>query len=178
MQEVWRDIRGYEGAYKISTYGRIKSYQKTSMGVLLHPGLQNSGYRYIGLVKKKRKFYLVHRLVAITFLHNPNNYPCVNHKDGDKTNNYLDNLEWVSYSDNIRHAIDVLHKDLQETLRKPIRCVETRKEYSSVTAAAEDVNGIISNISAVANRQKKKDSKGYYYVPKTASGYHWEWVNG
>ena len=97
MEEVWKDIKGYEGLYKISNYGNIKSIH-CRFGMRKQPknakiGI-NKGYKRYGLSKdgKEIKFY-VHRLVAEAFIPNPNGYPCINHKDENKFNNNVENLE-------------------------------------------------------------------------------------
>ena len=91
--EVWKDIEEYEGLYQVSNQGRVKSlwFGKEK---ILKPEKVRNGYLLVGLWKNgKPKMYQVHRLVALTFLPNPNNLPEVNHKDEDKTNNCVDNLE-------------------------------------------------------------------------------------
>ena len=101
MQEIWKDIEGYEGAYQISNFGRIKNKIK-----ILSPQINNCGYLRIIL---KNKHYSIHRLVALAFLPNPENKPQVNHIDGNKTNNYVTNLEWVTASENQKHNYKNLH---------------------------------------------------------------------
>lgn len=99
MKEIWKDIVGYEGLYQVSNLGRVKSlnYGGKIMGVTTLP----KGYLKIGLTKNKiRKYYFIHRLVAETFIPNPNNYPCVNHKDCNTSNNCINNLEWITHKDN------------------------------------------------------------------------------
>lgn len=101
MNEIWKDIKGYEGKYQISNLGNIKSFRKQSP-YLLKPSLSDNGYYQVTLYQENtnRKKFLVHRLVAEHFLPNPNRYPCVNHKDEDKLNNCSDNLEWCTYQYN------------------------------------------------------------------------------
>lgn len=105
--EIWRDIEGYEGLYQVSNLGRVKSLEK-QCGVqiqkekILKPGLVKGGYYRVGLTKNGiRKSKLVHRLVAETFI--PINLT-VNHKDGNKSNNTVDNLEWTTQKENNIHA--------------------------------------------------------------------------
>ena len=103
-EEIWKDIRDYEGVYQISNLGKVKSLaRKVSNGHalidleerLLTPNTLAKGYFQVTLYKgKKRKCFQVHRLVAGAFIENPGNYPQVNHIDGNKQNNVVDNLEW------------------------------------------------------------------------------------
>ena len=98
MNEEWRDIEGYEGLYQVSNLGRVKSLNcrghKGCIGILT-PRFDGKGYEMVALYKEgKARNTKVHRLVAQAFIPNPNNYPQVNHKDEDKTNNCVDNLEW------------------------------------------------------------------------------------
>lgn len=101
-KEIWKDIENYEGLYQISSFGNVKSlnYRNTGKEHLLSFGL-GKDYLYVGLSKNgKVKIFKVHRLVATAFIDNPENLPCVNHIDEDKTNNRVDNLEWCSYEYN------------------------------------------------------------------------------
>ena len=106
MQEIWKDIEGYEGLYQISNFGNVRSlHWNHSDNVKLLTPFLNGGYLRIGFrVNKVLKNYLIHVLVAKTFVPNPNNKPQVNHKDGNKLNNHASNLEWVTVSENIIHA--------------------------------------------------------------------------
>lgn len=93
--EVWKDVQGYEGLYQISNLGRVKSLYKNTK--ILMPRLNNRGYQYVMLFKdKKYKHFLVHRLVAQTFIPNPDKLPQVNHIDENKENNCVSNLEWCT----------------------------------------------------------------------------------
>ena len=105
-QEQWKPIKGYEGKYDVSNFGRVRSYYKG-----LHIKTQrinNCGYCYVKLyVKGKRqKMARVHRLVAEAFIPNPDNMSDVNHKDMNKLNNHVSNLEWTSHADNVKHSYD------------------------------------------------------------------------
>lgn len=102
MKEIWKDIKGFEGLYQVSNYGRIWSCRRGNYKI---PDYNNCGYMRVQLsVKKKRYRFFLHRLVAETFLPNPDNKTQVNHKDCDKTNNYVGNLEWTTPSENMTHA--------------------------------------------------------------------------
>lgn len=110
MEEIWKPINDYPG-YEISNLGRVKSYKMDKInGKIMNPYKTTKGYLQIdisldGRARKNRRHLAIHRLVAIAFLPNPNNYPQVNHKDGDKTNNHVWNLEWVTAKENTNHAI-------------------------------------------------------------------------
>lgn len=106
INELWKDIKGFEGYYQISSYGRVKSFKKYKNGYILSN--KNCKGKYFSLVlsaNEKKKSTRIHRLVAEAFIPNPNNYPCVNHKDLNKQNNCIDNLEWCTYQYNVRHSI-------------------------------------------------------------------------
>ncbi|MEC1155035.1 NUMOD4 domain-containing protein [Cytobacillus horneckiae] len=115
--EIWQDIAGYEGLYQVSNKGRVKSLLRKNIGSdgrnrtfkekILKPISDRKGYFQVGLCKNgKAKMFLIHRLVSVAFIPNPNNKPEVNHKDGDKINNYASNLEWNTSRENIKHAFD------------------------------------------------------------------------
>ncbi len=113
MEEIWKDIKKYEGLYQVSNLGRIKRIRfinnvtnKPQERIISVNKIDNLGYRTTCLCKNnKRKYKRVHRLVAETFISNPNNLPCVNHIDGNKTNNTISNLEWCTHSQNTSHAL-------------------------------------------------------------------------
>lgn len=132
MNEIWKDIKGYEGIYQVSTFGRVKSLARTIpvktrwnsycdrklSEKILKPVDNGHGYLFVTLVidgDVTQKY--IHRLVAETFIQNPNDLSEVNHKDGDKGNNNVDNLEWVTPSYNMKHSYDIgLHKPLTRPL--------------------------------------------------------------
>ena len=106
MQEIWKDIEGFEGLYQVSTWGNIRGARG-----ILKPYKNNKGYLKVGLFKngkdhKKR----VNRLVALAFIPNPYNLPQVNHKDGNKENNSFTNLEWVTDEENKEHQKMMLNR--------------------------------------------------------------------
>lgn len=115
--EIWKDIVGYEGIYKISSLGKIKSYDRIvdfnkikalRPSKLLKTRVGKGGYEYtVVSVNKKRETLKIHRMVAIAFIPNLENKLCVNHINGIKTDNRADNLEWVTYSENSIHAVSI-----------------------------------------------------------------------
>lgn len=103
--EVWKDIQGYEGTYQVSNLGRVRSYKKGKESVL-KPIVASKGYTQVALYTNDiPKRLRVHRLVAETFLSNEENKPVVNHINGIKNDNRLENLEWNTHGENIRHAV-------------------------------------------------------------------------
>lgn len=108
MEEIWKDIEGYEGLYQVSNFGNVKSLNWKNTGKARNLWLKphNKGYSQVELIKNgKRHCCVVHRLVAIAFIPNPNGFPVVNHKDEIKTNNFADNLEWCTRSYNVRYSM-------------------------------------------------------------------------
>ena len=117
-KEVWKEIEGYRGLYQISNLGRIKSLVKRKKNgfkskfgmtkeLILKPGKNNCNYQFVILCDsdgKKKRHYL-HQIQGRLFIPNPEGKKCINHKDGDKWNNSIDNLEWCTYSENIRHGM-------------------------------------------------------------------------
>jgi hypothetical protein len=115
--EIWKPVVGYEGLYEVSSLGRVKSLQKTIFREkhgnwvqperILKNSSQQNGYVAITIYKNgKAKRINIHRLVCVSFVQNPNNKPCVNHKNGVKSDNRLENLEWVTFSENTFHAFN------------------------------------------------------------------------
>lgn len=104
--EEWMDVVGYEGLYKVSSDGRIKSYHtKFKKPIILKTSMTTTGYRKVELVKDKTKKSLkVHRLVAEAFIPNKENKPYVNHLDSDPLNNNVNNLEWCTQKENMIHS--------------------------------------------------------------------------
>lgn len=138
MEEIWKDIKGYEGYYQVSNLGRVRSLDKyikiggvwqNKKGVIRKPRINASGYYTIDFsVNKVRKHFLVARLVAAAFIPNPNNYPCVNHKDENRLNNFVwvnedgtvdpekSNLEWCTVEYNCNYGNH--NKHISETQKK------------------------------------------------------------
>lgn len=104
MKEIWKDIGGYEGLYEVSNLGRIKSLHFKESKILKNLE-DRDGYLQLNLTKNnKQKLHKIHRLVVIQFIENPLNKPEVNHKNGIKTDNRVENLEWVNHSENMKHG--------------------------------------------------------------------------
>lgn len=180
MEEIWKDIKGYEGLYQVSNFGRVKSLSRkrnrpnenaTITERILSLGYNAQGYALCVLYKdKKTKTLRVHRLVAEAFIPNPNNYPIVNHKDENPANNRADNLEWCSYSYNQSYGTVCSRKSDAMTNGKTSVKIEQYttdnryvKTYPSLAEARR--NGY-SNISKCLNGKRK-----------TAGGFKWRYAS-
>lgn len=138
MQEVWKPVKGYEGRYEISSFGRLRSYaQDRTEGKIKigHPTAK--GYRQVYLYKegntsRKGKWYPVHRLVANAFIPNPHNLPQVNHIDEDKANNRVDNLEWCDNDYNVHYGTKI-----ERTRQSNMCCPTTSRKVYSVDESGE-----------------------------------------
>lgn len=168
------DIPGYEGKYKITSTGVVISFCHKSPKILSQFTF-NSGYKYVRMDHSNK---LIHRLVALAYIPNPEHKPEVNHIDGDKTNNHVNNLEWVTPKENIHHAIannlmicsDKIHmqymtKCAATKLRKSVMCVETGEIYSSLTECAKALNVTTACIcDTLVGRQKSCKGLHFAYV--------------
>lgn len=159
----YRKIDGYQ--YSISSSGTVRNDRT---GNDITPALSNSGYLRVRLWKKgKGKNFYVHRLVALAFIANTDQKSEVNHIDGDKTNNVASNLEWVTGKENKRHCREVLgkinrHPNVEaahKACKKRVRCVDTGKEYESITAAAKDI-GVVQGALSTHLLGKVRRCKG------------------
>lgn len=189
-KEVWKDIKGYEGYYQASNLGRIKRLEreiKTRNGkgehkrILKENILQGfycpKGYVRVLLTRdKKNKTYMIHRLIAETFIPNPDNFPQVNHIDGIKNHNNVENLEWCTQSYNIKHSYEIgLRSSVDEVLKK-------NREKQSKKVAKYDVYGNLLEIYGSVNEATKKNKAGRTQILKSCRHenepiYRWEFVN-
>ena len=159
MKEIWKDCKGYPG-YQISNLGRVWSVKRQRY---LKGCYDKYGYIKVCLTAKngKTKTERIHRLVALAFLDNPNNYPQVNHKDENKQNNCVDNLEWCDAKYNNNYGTRT------KRISKPVYCVELDRVFDGASQAARELN--------IDNSDIGKCCKGKL---KRAGGYIWEYYNG
>ena len=156
--EGFKEIPGYEGRFLAHPDGRIFN---TKTKNVLQGSLGKDGYRRIKLsVEGRVETWLVHRLIAATFIPNPDELPFVNHKDEDKDNNCADNLEWCTckYNNNYGTAKERGAKNR----RKPVYCIETDTYYPGLTEAAEALGLCASSISIICNG-KGNQTLGYSF---------------
>lgn len=160
MEEIWKDIKEYEGIYKISNLGRVKNKNDVIL-----TNKTTGKYHHILLCKNGfRKNFTIHKLVAEAFIPNPNNYSCINHKNENAKDNRVENLEWCTYNYNNNYGTRI--KKVIEKQSKKILQYDLQdnfiKEWNSVNDAIREYNNY--HISSVLNNKRK-----------TASGYIWKW---
>ena len=172
--EEWKDIKGYEGLYKVSSYGRVVSLNYHRLGIpkLLTQHKNHRGYLYVDLWKgNKGKKYLVHRLVAQAFLSNLNNLTEVNHKDENKENNRIENLEWCSPYYNYNYGTGKIRSITKR--RKAVIGISKDSglilEFSSVTEAMKYTNAKKVSECCLG---KRVSSGGYYWMYKEVGRYN------
>jgi hypothetical protein len=170
MEEIWKNIEGYEGQYQISNLGRVKSLErlrKTKCGGqcivkerIMSPADNGDGYLQIQLCKdSKPKHLLVHRLVAVAFIDNSNNLSQINHKDEDKHNNCADNLEWCDSTYNNNYGAHI------QKISKPVICIETGERFNSISDVYRTKGYNVGYICLCCKGIRNK-----------AYGYHWKYV--
>lgn len=166
MTESWLPINGYEGLYEVSSNGNVKSLKK---GIFLKPETLPFGYLRVCLTKNKNsRHFMIHRLVAEAFIPNPDNLPFVNHKDENKTNNCVENLEWCDskYNNNYGTKKERLKKVLKGKAGrpgKPVHCIDTGETYESASEAERQTG--IQHIDEVCSGKRQ-----------SAGGFWWEYV--
>lgn len=182
MNEIWKDVTGYEGLYQVSNLGRVKAMPKRGhKEKIMKPSLKKDGYNRILLSKKgKYKTLYVHRLVAEAFLSHTESKCEVNHINGIKTDNYVYNLEWVTKSQNQLHAIEmglrapspmIGRKGKLHPTSRPVLQFDLEgnfiNEWKCISEAARAIGCSPSSISSCASTHiRNKTCKGYIWKYK------------
>lgn len=183
IEEIWKPVVGYEGIYEVSSLGRVKSCERTIIrsngreinfpDKIMKPSINHKGYLIIDLRKNgKRSGGFVHRLVGKAFIDNPLNKEQINHKNGNKTDNRVQNLEWVTNQENMAHAYKFLgrtNKDASESRKRVVEQLSDDLSVISVFSSIQeafDKTGI-NNISAVCRG-----------IRPNAGGYKWRYSTG
>lgn len=186
MIEIWAPVPGYEGLYSVSTLGAVRSeprvvkskngVQKKLRGRKLVLRKNRTGYNMVFLSENGHpKIYQVHRLIAAAFIPNPENKPCINHKNGVRNDNRVDNIEWCTASENNRHSFKVLGRkhpmlgafeDKNPNSKSVVQIFPNgrTKEYCCIVRASKET-GINSKCISDACRGRQK----------TAGGFRWKW---
>ena len=174
--EQWKEIYNSK-IYQVSNYGNVRSINRTDSigrfkkGKILNKTLNNEGYEYVSLFYNNKKVKkLVHILVAEHFLNKANNEYVVNHKDGNKLNNYASNLEYVTQSENIIHAWKngLSHRHNNKKIAQYDKNNNLIKIYEAIIDAEKETGINNSKITACCKK---------HYGRKTAGGYIWRYVN-
>lgn len=166
MQEIWKDVKGYEGHYQVSNKGNVKSIKN---GIIMIPSITKFGYKRLSLCKNgiiKNK--VIHRLVAEAFIENPNNYDIVNHKDENKLNNFADNLEWCDrkYNTNYGTCIERRSKNKQRPVNQYDLNMNFIKRYESIKEASNGNYSLYTHIGECC--------KGKHF---SIGGYIWRYAD-
>ena len=165
-KEIWKPILGYEGLYEVSSKGRVRSIERRgTKGKILKPAIHIKGYYQYALTKDSvTKWHKAHRLVAIAFIPNPHNLPCVNHKDERPENNCVENLEWCDYHYNNTYGTRI--ERINKKMVKPILQYDLNgnliKEWEGNRTLCREMGYNSGFISTACNKDK------------IAYGYRWK----
>lgn len=168
--EIWKTLQSNPN-YEVSSYGRVRSithkqlckdgHTRTYQGKVLTPKLNTYGYLFVALGRSMDNT-LIHRLVATEFIPNPSNCKCINHKDGNKSNNSVDNLEWCTHSENLVHAYKTGLNPIPKRVKQLTLNGELVREWESA-----------SQCEAECGFNHRKISRCCNHKAKTHAGYRW-----
>lgn len=177
QEEIWKPVVGYEGCYEISSFGRLRTVAHVVEcsdgrrrhiigGKIISYGSPKSNGYFMKCLQKNgdKKYVTIHRLVATAFIPNPERLEQINHKNGIKTDNRAENLEWVSRRENAIHSSYVLGNE-GGWKKSRVICVEDGKEYDSVSSAAREYGVNVNNFPHVCGRKNR-----------TIAGKHWKYI--
>lgn len=181
MEEIYKDIEGYEGLYQVSNLGNVRSLdrivncknegKRIQKGRVLDAWVGSHGYYSVGLSKNGMvKTHLVHRLVAEAFIPNPDNLPYINHRDENKLNNTISNIEWCTPKYNIEYS-HVLKKSNEITSKPVLQFTKDGKfvaEFDSASEAARAI-GVTKSFVCSVCRGRKKIARGFVFKYKEKS---------
>jgi hypothetical protein len=173
MEEIWKDVEEYEGLYQVSDKGNVKSQYWG--GKILKPKTDKDGYKMIYLSKYgKKSIKKVHRIVATTFIDNPKNLPQVNHKDENKANNDVNNLEWCTQQYNLRYGTarerQVEHTDYKKLAMKNRKEIIQLDKSGNVIRTWKGINEAAMTLGLT----RRNISACLHGWSKSAGGYAWK----
>ena len=183
MEEQWKPVKGFEN-YQISNFGRVQSFsRKHRNGLILKPKVDRYGYETVCIGNLEgRKCPTIHRLVAMAFIDNPENKATVNHKDGIKANNIVDNLEWLTATENVQHSFATGLRNYSEDDKWKMHLSKTRKvdqfdldnnlikTWDCIKHIMESMNTQYARIIDVC-KGRKQNYRGFiwkYHIPSSA----------
>ena len=174
IMETWKSIKGYEGLYEINILGVVKSLKRN---IIKKPLLDRGYLKYYLYNGSKYRYEYAHRLIAIAFIPNPNDYPVINHKNGDRSDNRIDNIEWCTQSWNIEHGYKILGRKCYLLGKKGI------KSIFSVKVSQYSLNGVylktwdcIADAERELNMPRGKIGMCCVGSRKTTGGFTWKYV--
>lgn len=179
MQEIWKDIQGYEGFYQVSNIGRVRSVDRVDnrghkrKGKILNVVIDNHGYQAVHLcLYGISKYHKVHRLVAVAFVINPKNFQQINHKDENKLNNCAENLEWCTARYNINYGErnklvgmalagekSYNHKLTNEEVEEIRKIYKPRSKDFNLQKLSKKYGVSLPHISRIVNNKRWKENK-------------------
>lgn len=164
-KQIWKDIVGFENIYEVSNFGNIRNKISKKLRI---PGKTDKGYLQLCLYDNKRvRSFRVHRIVALAFLPNLNNLPDINHKDGNKENNFVNNLEWSTRKDNMVHAVETKLHNCGKIVFQYDKQGNLIKKWNSTMEIQRTLGYFNSRISA--------NCLGVKGIGKYAYGYLWRY---
>lgn len=185
MNEIWKEIEGYEGLYEVSNMGRVRSLDRSVIhrgkqmvlkGRVLKPGTNKEGYHFVILCKEgKKKLTRVHRLVAEAFIQNLDNKPCIDHINTERTDNRVENLKWCTYSENNLNPI-TLEKVYTPVAQYSLDC-ELIAVYPSINEAVKQTGCNKSGICRCCTGGYFDKSRGKWHKYTQYKGYVWKYHN-
>lgn len=177
MKEIWKDITGYEGYFQVSNLGNFRSlnrkikYKKEGMlrnypGKTLKTETIVEGYQRIVFMKNGiKKRYMCHRIVAQEFIPNPDQKSYINHINGNKADNRVENLEWCTGKENAQHSFHVLGRSMRGlTYPKKIKCIETGKTFESMRQCVLSLGNRACSLGLVKALNANRSYHGYNFI--------------